>query len=267
MRGVARDVRTAGAEGPRRSGAETARKVLELLLYFSLDRPTATVKALAEASGLPLATAHRYVALLREMGLIEQAGPATYQLGWRVYQLARSAQAGSGLLPIAEPWMRKLVAQTDETVTLLQLAGAEMQCIGQVEPAHMVRITMEPGQLLPLTAGASARVLLAALQPDERAVLLDRLEAADPDFAARRKEFEREIEETARRGWATSQEEIDRGVWAVAVPITHGSHTVAALSVAGPLYRLEPGIEDRVVDLVLRAAAKVSEALTARAAA
>jgi hypothetical protein len=80
-------------------------------------------------------------------GLIEQAGPATYQLDWRVYQLAQSAQAGNGMLPIAEPWMRRLVAQTDETVTLLQVAGAEMRCIGQVEPTHMVRITMEPGQL------------------------------------------------------------------------------------------------------------------------
>jgi DNA-binding IclR family transcriptional regulator len=253
--------------GPRRSGAETARKVLQLLLHFNQHRPTATVRELAEASGLPLPTAHRYVALLKEMGLLEEGRRASYQLGWRVLQLAQAAQAATGLMQVAEPVMRRLVAETDETVTLLRLAGSEMQCVGQVESAHVMRLTFEPGQRFPLTAGASARVLLSSLGPDERDRLLDSLAAADPEFGPRRESFRAEVERVARQGWAMSSEEIDSGIWAVAAPISYGPEVVASLSLSGPLYRLEEGMQDRAVDLARQAAAEVSAALSSPAAA
>lgn len=255
-----------GDEAPK-SGAETARKVLQLLLQFNHRRPTASVKELADASGLSLPTAHRYVALLKEMGLLEESRRASYQLGWRVLQLAQAARAATGLLQVAEPVMARLVEQTDETVTLLQLADREMQCIGQVESAQMVRLTFTAGQRLPLTGGASARVLLGSLHADERRRLLDELAAGDPEFAARRPAFEADIEQTRLKGWAMSREEIDRGIWAVAAPVREGSVTVASLAVAGPLYRLEPGMQQRVVGLATSAADEISRALASQPAA
>jgi DNA-binding IclR family transcriptional regulator len=223
----------------RRSGAETARKVFQLLLHFNRDRATATVRELASAAGLPLPTAHRYVALLRELGLLEETGRSRYQLGWRVLQLARVAEAAGGLLQLAEPVMRRLVAETDETAVLFRLAGDQMECVGQVESPHVVRLSFEPGQRLPLMRGASARILLSGLERQERGALLDVLAADDPDFARRRDQFEREIAEVEQRGWAESMEEIDPGIWAVAAPVVHDSRVEASLAVAGPLYRVE----------------------------
>jgi DNA-binding IclR family transcriptional regulator len=255
-----------GEESPK-SGAETARKVLQLLLQFNHSRPTATVRELADASGLSLPTAHRYVALLKDMGLIEESRRASYQLGWRVLQLAQAARAATGLAQVAEPVMTRLVEEIDESVTLLQLTGLDMQCIGQVESEHVVRLTFKPGQRLPLTAGASARVLLASLSDDERTRRLDALAAGDPDFAARRERFEGEIEEASGQGWAISREEIDRGIWAVSAPIKEGPVTVAALAVAGPLYRLEAGMQQRVVDLATSAAEEIGRNLASGTAA
>jgi DNA-binding IclR family transcriptional regulator len=249
-----------GDESPK-SGAETARKVLQLLLQFNHSRPTATVRELADASGLSLPTAHRYVALLKEMGLIEESRRASYQLGWRVLQLAQAARAATGLAQVAEPVMTRLVEETDESVTLFQLAGPEMQVIGQVESEHMMRLTFKPGQRLPLTAGASARVLLASLSDEERARRLDALAAADSAFAARRTDFEDEIEQASAQGWSISREEIDRGMWAVSAPVKEGPVTVAALAVAGPLYRLEADMQERVVDLATGAAEEIGRAL------
>jgi DNA-binding IclR family transcriptional regulator len=258
--------RESGDESPK-SGAETARKVLQLLLQFNHSRPTATVRELADASGLSLPTAHRYVALLKDMGLIEESRRASYQLGWRVLQLAQAARAATGLAQVAEPVMTRLVEEIDESVTLLQLTGLEMQCIGQVESEHVVRLTFKPGHRLPLTAGASARVLLASLSDDERARRLDALAASDADFAARRERFEDEIEQTSAQGWAISREEIDRGSWAVSAPIKEGPVTVAALAVAGPLYRLETGMQRRVVELATSAAEEIGRTLGNNAAA
>jgi DNA-binding IclR family transcriptional regulator len=251
--------------GQRGSGAETARKVLGLLDHFDVDRPSATVRELAEAAGLPLPTAHRYVALLRELGMLEERGRSSYQLGWRVLDLARVAETTAGLLQVAMPVLRELVEAADETAVLLRLAGAEMECVGQVESEHVMRLSFRPGQRLSLTRGASARVLLGGLAPRERSALLDRIAARDAAFRERRERFEREVQDAQRRGWAESFEEIDPGMWAVAAPVHDDGRVVASLAVAGPTSRLADDAHGRIEQLVTGAAARLSAALSARA--
>jgi DNA-binding IclR family transcriptional regulator len=245
----------------RRSGTESARKLLQVLLAFNQRRPQATVKELAEAAGLSLPTAHRYVALLKETGLLEDSGRVGYQLGWRVLQLAQTARASNGLAQVAEPVMRRLVAETDETVTLLQLIGDSMVCVGQIESSRFVRLTLEPGQRLPLSAGASAKVFLASFDRAERVAYLDRMAAEQPGFARRRAALERELEVVRSQGWATSHGEIDEGIWVASAPVSEGGQTMAVLSMACPSYRLGEGRESRIVAMVTEAAREVSETL------
>jgi DNA-binding IclR family transcriptional regulator len=223
------------------------------------------VRELAEAAGLSPATAHRYVALLRELGFLEESERASYyQLGWRVLQLAQAARSTTGLVQVSEPVMGRLASTTDETVTLLRLADRSMECIAQVEAEHMLRISLLPGRRLPLTAGASARVLLAQLDRDRRLALLDHLASGDSDFAARRDQFEREVAGAAEHGYAVSVEEIDAGVWAVAAPVGTGIASPACLSVTGPVSRLEGGVREHVVSSALAAAREVNEELARR---
>jgi DNA-binding IclR family transcriptional regulator len=56
----------------KRVGADSARRVLDVLFAFSEERPIASVKELAEEVGVPLPSAHRYIALLRETGLVAE---------------------------------------------------------------------------------------------------------------------------------------------------------------------------------------------------
>jgi IclR family transcriptional regulator, pca regulon regulatory protein len=248
---------------PPKTGAETARKVLQVLMQFDRRRPSATVRELAEASGLSLPTTHRYVALLRELGFLEESERASYyQLGWRVFQLAQAARSARGLVQVSEPIMARLSATTGETVTLLQLVDRSMECIAQVEAEHMLRISLLPGRRLPLTAGASARVLLSQVAPDQRRVLLDYLANGDSTFARRRDQFAREIDLAAEQGSAVSVEEIDPGIWAVAASVGTETPTIACLSVTGPVSRLEAGTREQVVSLARAAAQEIDEALT-----
>jgi len=247
--------------GGRTTGAETARKALRVLLHFSEATPSATVKELASACELPLVSTHRYVALLKEMGLLEEVGRARYQLGWRAAQLGRVANEAGGIVPFADPVMHDLAVQTDESVTLFRRAELEMECIAQVESPHVIKLTFRPGQRLRLSSGASSRVLLSGVPDRELTQILDAFEAGDPTFAARREVFHAGVVETRDRGWATSREEIDQGVWAVAAPVRVGSRVVASLAVAGPLQRQDPATEREVAELVLAAAATINERL------
>ena len=70
--------------------------------------------------------------------------------------------------------------------------------------------------------------------------------------------LEESIARVAARGWATSEEEIDRGVWAASAAVTDGQRTVAALTVPSPLVRSPAAPQERLLGQVRAAAARLS---------
>jgi DNA-binding IclR family transcriptional regulator len=237
------------------SGAEGARRVLAVLQAFSPRRHTLTARDLAESTGIPLPSMYRYIALLRETGLLVGDERGAYHLSARLIRLARAAEAAESLIEIADPVMRELVAECGETVILVQLVARVPVCVHRVESEYHLRTTFEPGEQLPLERGASGRVLLAGLTPQRRSGYLAPIARADPEAGAR---LERAIAEIAGRGWAVSEEEIDPGVWAAAAAVSDGRSTVAALTVPSPLVRAPAELQERLLSQVRRAARRVS---------
>ena len=62
------------------SGAEGARRVLAVLQAFSPQRHTLTARELAGVTGIPLPSMYRYIALLRETGLLAGDDRGAYRL-------------------------------------------------------------------------------------------------------------------------------------------------------------------------------------------
>jgi DNA-binding IclR family transcriptional regulator len=256
-------VRASGAPEPHgslaaASGAEGARRVLAVLQAFSPRRHTLTARDLAECTGIPLPSMYRYIALLRETGLLVGDERGAYHLSPRLIPLARAAEAAQSIIEIADPVMRELVTECGETVILVQLIGRVPVCVHRVESTHYLRAAFEAGDQLPLERGASGRVLLAGLPPAARREHLAPLAQADPEAAAR---VERAAEQVAAQGWAVSEEEIDRGVWAASAAVTDGRGTVAALTVPSPLVRSPAALQERLLGQVRGAARQLSDLL------
>ena len=240
---------------------ESARRVLALLLAFTKDRHTLSTRELAARTEIPLPTVYRYVAFLRDSGLLVERGAAGYSLSARVIALADAAEAAETLIDIADPIMRRLSEEVDETVILVRLIASSAVCVHRVEAAHhRLRTSFEPGQPLSLEGGASVRLLLASLAPAERRRHLGALAERDPEKAAW---LEEAVAVAGERGWAISSEEIDRGVWAGAAAVrNNGGSIVASLTIPSPLVRAQPR-EELLMDAVRAAAEEVSAALRA----
>jgi IclR family transcriptional regulator, pca regulon regulatory protein len=237
------------------SGAEGARRVLAVLQAFSPEQHTLTARDLAGLTAIPLPSMYRYIALLRDTGLLIGDDRGAYHLSPRFISLARAAEAAETLIEIADPVMRDLVQECDETVIFVRLIARVPVCVHRVESGHHLRATFEPGQSLPLLRGASGRVLLAGLPERLRREYLASLAQSDPAAAAG---IEEALAKVAVRGWATSEEEIDRGVWAASAAVTNGRSTVAALTVPSPLVRAPAAHQQRLLGQVRAAAARLS---------
>ncbi|WP_240490926.1 helix-turn-helix domain-containing protein [Amycolatopsis vancoresmycina] len=143
---------------PRRTpGASSSRKVLQLLLAFSERRWEASVAELAATIGSPVATTYRYVALLKELQLLEEGRAGHYHLTSQVMPLARAAQLANDMVQLARPSMEEAARELGETVMLFQQFGDSAVCADRVECDRAMRFTFEPGHSLPLGVGESVR--------------------------------------------------------------------------------------------------------------
>jgi DNA-binding IclR family transcriptional regulator len=239
-------------------GCEGARRVLALMLTFSADDNTLTARQLAERTGIALPSVYRYITLLRETGLLAGDERGSYRLSARLIGLAKAAEAAESIIDVADPVMRNLAAQTGETVILVRLIGRSAVCVHRVQSAQRLRISFEPGQPLPLERGASARLLLASLTPDVRKEYLAPLAERDPEAAAL---LEKRVLAAGQQGFATSEEEIDKGVWAASAQVTQGKRVVGVLTVPSPLVRAPAEQRAQLLGQVRRAALVINDGL------
>lgn len=248
----------------RVSGAESARKMLSMLLCFSAERPTWSVSQLAEELELSTSSAYRYVAVLRDVGLLDAAGESAYRVTERAVGLARAAEAAKApLIDTALPIMTRLRDQIDETVLVAQRTGTTVYCVDRVESHHPVRLQFDRGQPMPLHLGALARVLLAAMPDRERdEYLRDVIPAVAPHH--RGLLTDEALAEVRATGAAESVGEVDAGIWGAASSIVVDGRVVASIGTAAPQYRMDASRRQEVRRLVAIAASEVSEALSQR---
>jgi DNA-binding IclR family transcriptional regulator len=245
----------------KRVGADSARRVLDLLFAFTEERPVASVKELAQQMDVPLPSVHRYIALLRETGLVAETERGRYHLTPRVTALGRAARAANTLIDIADPHMRALSEEIGETVLLVRMVHGLPVCLHRVEASRRLRLSFEPGQNLPPLRGASVKVLVGAMPESERIAYVDRL-LTGANTGAQRSEFLREVTQASIQGWAASSQEIDEGVWATASLVSEGGQPVAALSAACAGFRLDDERRSVIVGNVRTAARHITGALT-----
>ena len=136
--------------------------------------------------------------------------------------------------------LRLLAEETGESAIVMRRVALSAVCLHQVEAREALRVSIEPGTMAPLYAGAPSRVLLAFAPPEilEEVVLggLQPLTPETPNEAMLRDG----LAQIVRTGFATSEGEFIGGSVAIAVPIIREDGIVAALAVTRPIVALRP---------------------------
>lgn len=242
---------------------QSADRALAILAAFSNERPELGVSELARELGMHKSTASRLLATLEARGLVRRVGDR-FAPGPELARLGSLAARGAALLPAARPVLVRLAEETRETVNLAVRQGDSVLNLHQVETSHFVGLTDWTGKTTPLHATANGKALLAwggGPVPESRAALTTRTIVDEAELRA-------ELERTRRRGWAQAVEELEGGLNSVAAPIFDAAGLcLAAVSVAGPSYRLSSRLLGKVGRGCLAAGDEISAALGHRRAA
>lgn len=216
-------------------------KALRILLSFESHRKSQTLLDISKHTSIPLTSLYRFLGTFEKHGFVKaDAGGKCYQLGPALFRLGMSSCDSADLREVAKPEMEKVAEITGESVFLTVRDGRSSVCIESAEGKHRVRLTQRIGAVLPLHAGAAARVLLAYMPEPERQHMLKTLElrALGPGTVTRRAVLEKKIRAIPSRGFDVSREEVDAGSCGVAVPVfSEKGEVIAALASGGPVYR------------------------------
>lgn len=219
----------------------------------ALDRAFAVLDLLGEsdiplglaqvASSLQLhkSTAHRFLMVLERHRMVERTGNGKFRLGLRLFDYGSRAIEQYDLRDRAQPHLRRLVSETEETAHLCILEGARVVYIDKIEPARSVRMITRVGASNPVYCTSVGKAILAFLPEDRIADIVRRVrfERFTHRTISTPEALRAEIEKTRRRGYAVDDEELEEGLRCIAVPILDAQRLpVAAVSVSGPSFRV-----------------------------
>lgn len=244
-----------------RAGIQSVARAVGVLQALADSEGELGVTELGRRLGVHKATASRLVATLAEHRLVER-NPLTdkYRLGFGLIHLAGSAMAGLDLAREARPVLEALAERTQETVNLAVLDGDAVLNVDQITSPRTVASRSWVGRRTPWHCTSNGKVLVAWLpEPDREGLLAAPLERRTERSITDPQRMRAQLAEITSRGYAQTVEELEQGLNAVAAPVRRADGQVAAaVSVAGPAFRMRPGELPRIARLAMDAAAEIS---------
>jgi DNA-binding IclR family transcriptional regulator len=257
---------TSAGEGKETS---TVKRVL-LLLQCLVDHPGESAQALAQRLNLPRSSVHRLLATLRENEYAGHEAGGTFGPGLEIYRMAAKLGGHMPYRRLAEPYLQALSAQFHETslLTLLERRQLKMFHAASGSPDDPMRYNIGLNVLEPLVWGATARVILAHLSPQE---IDSAIAAGGPSpvqgLAPDPREIGEALARIRREGYAVTHSHRTPNTVGVGAPFFDADGAVVgSLGFLIPSFRWEQSDAERVITALREAADALSARLGYRSA-
>lgn len=241
--------------------SETVRSVeraIDILTCFTVSEPILTVPEISQKTGLTKSTIFRLLASLESKGMVEKIHSTyEYKLGLRLLDLGNVVQSSLELIDIAKPIMKELSEKTKETVNINIVQGNHRVCIERIDGNQALRKVSEIGRLLPLSKGASGKLLLAFCDNDKVIEILN--EERETMIVEEMNKLKLELFEIREKGYAASFSERLEGTASVSAPIRdYTGNVIAGITISGPLVRFTEEKVQYFISEVLEASSRIS---------
>jgi IclR family transcriptional regulator, acetate operon repressor len=236
-------------------------RAISILQVLARRGPTAVTEIAAELT-IHKSTVFRLLSTLEARGLVDQnTYRGRYQLGYGVVQLAAGATRKLDLSVVSRRICETLAETVGETVDIDIHDDKTVLSIDQVIGSAAMTTVNWVGRRTPLHATSAGKVFLAHMSPDQRADCLpDPLERFTQHTITSRRKLEEQLQTVRDQGYGFTFEEYEVGLAAVAAPIRDlDGKIVAAVSVSGPNFRINPDTIPGVAEHVIAAAAEISQ--------
>lgn len=229
-------------EKETRSSIQVIDRMMSLLGALSRHGSPVNLKQLATETRLHPSTAHRILSVMVGSRLVDRIEPGTYRLGIRLLELGSLVKSRISVRQEALPHMQSLQQELGETINLSVRHDDEVVYVERTSGNNsMMRVVQIIGARAPLHITAVGKIFLAEDGPEKCAEYARRTglprytdnTLTDADALAK------ELEKVRRQGYASDNEEAEKGVSCIGAGIYNDEgRLVAGLSVSAPSDRL-----------------------------
>jgi DNA-binding IclR family transcriptional regulator len=221
-------------------GVEAVNRALAVLRCFTDAEPVLTLTRIAEVTGFYKSSVLRLAASLEAGGMLVRREDKSYALGHETLRLSHAFQRSFRLEEYVRPVLQDLVLVTGESASFFRREGDGRLCLFREESRHSVRDVIHEGAMLSLHRGAAGHVLRRFANGPTRPL---------GDLPV------------------LSRGERDAETAALAVPVFgSGAALVGALSISGPISRLDTARVAAIASPLRQAGKALSEELGGGAA-
>jgi IclR family transcriptional regulator, acetate operon repressor len=214
-------------QAPAQGTAAIDRGADLLVRVLESDQPVALTD-LASAAGLPKSTASRLISALERRGLVEQDGErGRLRPGPAILRVAERSMLERSIVELSRPALDALAEASGETINLAVPGAEGVEHIAQVDSRHFLGAGQWLGRSVGYEHSANGKVLAAFGRAPAETLRATKT---------------RELAAVRRDGFATSVDELEVGLAAIAAPVRGArGEVLAALSISGPTLRMPPG--------------------------
>lgn len=237
-------------------GLDKGLEVIELLSNSSVSMSQADI---ARALGRSASEIFRSLSALESKGYIRRTQSGQYRLTLKLFELSRTHSPYEELVRIASPIMRDLSEALLETCHLTTLRGGEIVVLAQNEAPKPIRLSVEVGSRHSPLSTTSGRILLAAMNEQERHQYLRDYTQFDRIGQERRAWLEQRFIEVGGNGYEIADGERFVGGLDVGVLVGTPQSTIKAALIVATLRGAQGGPDlDRIRDAVIESGMRIT---------
>lgn len=244
---------------------QSVKRAFEVLEILGNSNSPIGVSEVATRSKLPLATVHRLLDTLTQIGYVEKdLETHLYTLGVRFLHLRGAIIDYVRLAAQSMPVMKRLVHKLDETVHLAVLSEGQIVYIERVEGfgTHSMYTRIGKRNYVHCTALGKAMVAYQTESCVQEIISKHGLPRFSANTITSPERFMAELQITRDRGYAIDDYETEEPVRCIAAPIKdYDGQVIAAISTSGPMTRITPSRDPEISLAVCNAAHRISGAM------
>jgi DNA-binding IclR family transcriptional regulator len=225
-----------GALMPDKDHIKSIEKCFVILDCLHTNRHTPTLEEISQVTGYKKTTCFRLLKTMRTLGLVEMLpGKKKYRYGPRLAALGLSALKNMNLRQSALPILQQLRDETGETINLTLLSGSEILYVERIMSDYLINVNVNVGDRLPVYCASMGKVILAFLSESRLEQILSAIKfiPRTEKTIASRSALLKELERIRANGFAINDEELEKGLRAVAAPIfNYTGEAFAATNIA-----------------------------------
>jgi DNA-binding IclR family transcriptional regulator len=238
---------------------------LVILQWVARSRHPVSLGELAEQLDIDRSSAFRLAHTLRRRGFLScPPGRKDYVLGSSMWTLSRQYDWSNMLIKVADPELKQLATQINETAHLAIREGKSALFVDSAHATHVIAVAGQTGELVPLHCTAHGKALIA--DADERELHSQfgpgPLQMYTKNTITTIKGLAKECAAIRERGYATDESEYTGEMRCVAAPIRVGNDIVGSIGISAPSARFAKSLYNDYGTKIRNVATRIGDALS-----